>query len=217
MRGKGIRIQVSPAARYKAYRLDLPISYRVRSFRRIYGKFKIKKKANKKTSTLNIRTDYNRPHPIFITIDITGRASDEENAEPGIHTEKNESARERRNTYSVIMAMRISEYLPTRGNAHKFYSLLRIDSKLKVIECKKFGVMWMRNVFRQVRCKWILWYQILRHSCTHVNAHIHSHTSPHMHKYAHSRSPTMCFFARAVERTGPRERERSREWIKAIS
>lgn len=55
-----------------------------------------------------------------------------------------------------------------RGNAHKFYSLLRIDSKLKVIECKKFCVMWMRNVFRKVRCKWILWIpdsKALLHTC----------------------------------------------------
>jgi len=131
-------------------------------------------KANNKTSTLNIRTDYNRPLPIFITIDIKERER-ERGRECGERHEKNKRYnRKKRNTYSVIMAMWISEYLPMRGNAHKFYSLLRIDSKLKVIECKKFCVMWMRNVIRKVRCKWILWIpdsKALLHTCQCTQSH----------------------------------------------
>lgn len=151
----------------------------------IYGNSKKKreKKINtksNKTSTLNIRSDYNRLVSIFITIDrksakaweekkrtkttATGTATTTPTLTPTPTTAT-------RNTYPVIMAMRINEYLPMRGNAHKFYSLLRIDSKLKVIECKKFCVMWMRNVLRKVRCKWILWIPkskalLLTYQCT---------------------------------------------------
>lgn len=119
--------------------------------------------------------DYNRLVPIFITIDRKSKRKKKYGSKNNNNSQSSGNNKKTRNTHPVIMAMRINEYLPMRGNAHKFYSLLRIDSKLKVIECKKFCVMWMRNVFRKVRCKWILWMLeskalLLTYQCTPLNS-----------------------------------------------